>query len=183
MAGKGKGQPVSAQDAFDADVRHAMTRRRFLASLLRASSAALLLSSPVGCTTVRSGLERRRLGAAAPPFSSVQRDVIAKIIDGFNPPDTEIRQRLEREDPDYDLVEVWSEFAWAHGDEFLANMRTLVNFLDALPSLTRTFNTRWGPARFAFRRFSPDDANRYFLFLRDSNIRTLRNIFTGARFI
>jgi choline dehydrogenase-like flavoprotein len=175
---------VSAQEEFDADVRHAMSRRRFLAGLLRASSAAVLLSSPTGCTTVRSGFERRRLGAAAPPFTSVQQDVIAKIIDGFNPPDTEIRQRLQNEDPDYDLVEVWSEFAWAHGDEFLANMRTLVNFLDTLPTLTRTFNTRWGlPARFAFRRFHTDDANRYVLFLRDSNIRTLRNIFTGARFI
>ena len=175
---------MNAQEAFDADVTRAMTRRQFLGRLLQASSAALLLSSPMGCTAIRNRIERRRLGAAAPPFTSLQQDVIAKIIDGFNPPDTELRQQLEREDPDYDLVAVWSEFAWDHGDAFLVNMRTLIDFLDLLPTLTRTFNTRYGlPARFRFRRFHPDDANRYFLFLRDSNLRTLRNIFTGARFI
>jgi choline dehydrogenase-like flavoprotein len=109
---------------------------------------------------------------------------VARIIDGFNPPDTEIRQLLERDDPDYDLVDAYAAFAFAHGDEFVASMRTLIDFLNVLPTLTRTFSTRYGlPARLQFRRFHPDDANRYMLFLRDSSLRPLRNIFTGAKFI
>ena len=161
-----------------------MSRRQFLTRLARASSAAMLMSSPLGCGTVRGGIERLRLGDEAPILNSVQQEVVAKIIDGFNPPDTEIRQRLEKEDPDYDPVAAYAEFAWANGDEFLANMKFLIDFLNVLPTFTRTFSDRHGlPARLQLQRFHPDDANRYFLFLRDSNIRALRNIFTGAKFI
>ena len=109
---------------------------------------------------------------------------MAKIIDGFNPPDTEIRQRLAKEDPDYDPVDAYMKFAYASGDEFLANMKFLIDFVNVLPTLTRSFSNRYGlPARLQLRWFHPDDANRYFLFLRDSNIRALRNIFSGAKFI
>ena len=161
-----------------------MTRRQFLARLARASGAALLISSPLGCGTVRGRIERVRLGNAAPIFNSVQQEVVAKIIDGFNPPDTEIRRRLKEEDPDYDPVAAYAEFALASGDEFLADMKFLIDFVNVLPSLTRTFSNRYGlPARLQLRRFHPDDANRYFLFLRDSNIQALRNIFSGAKFI
>ena len=63
-------------------------------------------------------------------------------------------------------------------------MRFLIDFVNVLPTFTRTFSTRYGlPARLQLRCFHPDDANRYFLFLRDSNLRALRNIFTGAKFI
>ena len=175
---------MSAQERFDADVARAMTRRAFLARLARASSVAILASSSAGCGTVSRASERLRLGDAAPVFDPVQRQVVAKIIDGFNPPDTEIRLRLEEEDPEYDPVEVYAQFAWASGDEFLDDMKFLINFLNILPTFTRTFSTRHGlPARLQFRSFHPDDANRYFLFLRDSNIRALRNIFSGAKFI
>jgi choline dehydrogenase-like flavoprotein len=161
-----------------------MTRRQFLARLARASGAAILISSPLGCGTVRGRIERVRLGNAAPIFNSVQQEAVAKIIDGFTPPDTEIRRRLEEEDPDYDPVAAYAEFAWASGDEFLADMKFLIDFVNVLPTLTRTFSNRYGlPARLQLRRFHPDDANRYFLFLRDSNIRALRNIFSGAKFI
>jgi choline dehydrogenase-like flavoprotein len=161
-----------------------MSRRQFLARLARASGAAILVSSPLGCGSVAGRIERRRLGDAAPVFNSVQQEVVAKIIDGFNPPDTEIRQRLASEDPEFDPVAAFAEFAWASGDEFLGSMRFLIDFVNLLPSLTRTFSTRYGlPAPLELRRFHVDDANSYFLFLRDSNIRALRNIFTGARFI
>ena len=175
---------MNAQVSFDADVGRAMSRRQFLARLARASGAAMLMSSPLGCGTVRGGIERMRLGDAAPIFNSVQQEVVAKIIDGFNPPDTEIRRRLEQEDPDYDPVAAYAEFAWASGDEFLATMKFLIDFVNVLPTFTRTFSNRYGlPASLQLRRFHADDANRYFLFLRDSNIRALRNIFTGAKFI
>ena len=175
---------MSMQDSFDADVRRAMSRRQFLTRLARASGAAMLMTSPLGCGTVRGGLEHLRLGDKAPILNAVQREVVAKIIDGFNPPDTEIRKQLEKEDPDYDPVAVYAQFAWASGDEFLANMKFLIDFINVLPTLTRTFSNRYGlPERLQLRRFHPDDANRYFLFLRDSNIRALRNIFTGAKFI
>ena len=63
-------------------------------------------------------------------------------------------------------------------------MRFLIDFLNVLPTFTRTFATRYGlPARLSCRRVPSDDANRYFLFLRDSNLRALRNIFIGAKFI
>jgi len=175
---------VNGQTAFDRDLAQAMTRRQFLARLARASGAVVLVSSAAGCGTVRGRIERARLGDAAPVFNSVQQEVVAKIIDGFNPPDTEIRRRLERDDPDYDPVAAFAEFAWASGDEFVASMKFLIDFVNVLPSFTRTFSTRYGlPARLELRRFHPDDANRYFLFLRDSNVRALRNIFAGARFI
>ena len=175
---------MSAQESFDADVARAMSRRQFLARLARASSAAILVSSPLGCGTVRGRIERLRLGNAAPILDSVQRKVVAKIIDGFNPPDTEIRRRLEEEDPDYDPVAAYAQFAWASGDDFLGKMKFLIDFVDVLPTLTRTFSNRYGlPAWLQLRHFHPDDANRYFLFLRDSNIRALRNVFTGAKFI
>ncbi|HWN13908.1 MAG TPA: hypothetical protein VNU02_08605, partial [Candidatus Dormibacteraeota bacterium] len=175
---------MSAQASFDADVARAMSRRQFLARLARASGAAILMSSPLGCGTVRGRIERLRLGNAAPILTSVQQEVVAKIIDGFNPPDTEIRLRLEQEDPDYDPVAAYAEFAWASGDEFLGKMKFLIDFLNVLPTLTRTFSNRYGlPARLQLRRFHPDDANRYFLFLRDSSIRALRNVFSGAKFI
>ena len=174
---------MSAQQAFDADLERAMSRRQFLVRLARASSAAIVASSPLGCGTMRGRVQRRRLGDTV-IFTPVQEKIVAKIIDGFNPPDTEIRRRLKAEDPDYDLVEAYAEFAWAHGDEFLANMKFLIDFVNVLPTFTRTFSTRHGlPARFELRRFHPIDANRYFLFLRDSSLRPLRNIFTGARFI
>ena len=175
---------MTGQEFFDRGIARAMTRRQFLASLARASGAAILVPSTPGCGRVRGQVERLRLGGAAPIFNSVQREVVAKIVDGFNPPDTEIRRRLAREDPDFDPVAAYAEFAWASGDEFVANMRFLIDFINVLPSFTRTFSTGYGlPARLELRRFHPVDANRYFLFLRDSNIRALRNIFSGARFI
>lgn len=175
---------MSDQQAFDADITRAMSRRHFLARLARASSAAVLLSSPLGCGAVRGQVERLRLGDAAPIFNSVQQEVVAKIIDGFNPPDSELRRRLAREDPGYDLVDVYAQFAAAHGDEFLDNMKRLVDFVNVLPSFTRTFATRHGlPARLQLRYFHAEDAHQYFLFLRDSRLRPLRIIFTGARFV
>jgi hypothetical protein len=175
---------VTAQESFDADLGRAMSRRQFVARLARASSAAFLVSSPLGCGTVRGGIERLRRGDAAPILNSVQQEVVAKIIDGFNPPDTEIRRRLEQEDPDYDPVAAYAEFAWANGDEFLGNTKFLIDFVNVLPTLTRTFSNRYAlPARLQLRRFDPDDANRYFLFLRDSGIQALRNVFSGAKFI
>jgi choline dehydrogenase-like flavoprotein len=174
---------MNAQHAFDADVTSAMSRRQFLVRLARASSAALLVSSPLGCGTVRGRIQRRIVGDEV-IFTSIQEKIVAKIIDGFNPPDTELRKRLEDEDPDYDLVDAYAEFAWAHGDQFLAQMKVLIHFVNDLPTFTRTFATRHGlPARFQLRRFHPLDAQRYFLFLRDSQLRALRNIFSGARFI
>lgn len=175
---------MNGQGAFDRDLVRAMTRRQFLARLGRASAAAVLVSSPLGCGAVRGGIEREQLGEAAPVFNPVQREVVARIIDGFNPPDTEIRRRLAAEDPEYDLVAAYATFAWASGDEFLGSMRFLIDFINILPSFTRTFANRYGlPARLQLRRFHPDDANRYFLFLRDSRIRALRNVYTGAKFI
>jgi choline dehydrogenase-like flavoprotein len=175
---------MRAQQRFDADMARAMSRRAFLKQMVRASGAALALSSSPGCGTVGRGTERPL--AYGPPriFSPTQRDVVAKIIDGFNPPDTEIRQRLKKEDPDYDPVAVCAQFAWATGDEFLDQTKFLIDFLDILPTFTRNFSTRHGLLpRLLLRHFHPDDANRYFLFLRDSRIRALRNIFSGAKFI
>ena len=175
---------MNGQRSFDADVVRAMSRRQFLARLGRAAGAAALIASPAGCSIVRRGIERLELGEAAPVFGPVQREVIAKIVDGFNPPDTELRRRLAREDRGYDPVAAYSAFAFAHGDEFVSSMKLLLDFLNVLPTLTRTFSTRHHlPARLEFRRFHTDDANRYFLFLRDSSVRPLRNIFAGAKFI
>jgi choline dehydrogenase-like flavoprotein len=172
---------VKGQQAFDADIARAMSRRQFLARLGGAASAALVLS---GCGTVRGQVERLRLGDAAPVFNPVQREVVAKIVDGFNPPDSELRRRLKREDPEFDPVEAYGEFAAAHGDEFLSKMKVLVDFVNTLPGFTRTFATRHGlPARLQLRYFHVEDAHQYFLFLRDSSLRPLRTIFAGARFI
>ena len=79
------------QAAFDAVIMRAMSRRQFLSRLAGAAGAAVVLS---GCGTVRGQLERQRLGAAAPVFDPVQREIVAKIIDGFVPPDSELRRRL-----------------------------------------------------------------------------------------
>jgi choline dehydrogenase-like flavoprotein len=175
---------MNVQQRFDSDVARAMTRRAFLAQLLRASGAALAVSSSTACGVVRGGIERMRLGDAAPIFNPLQREVVAKIIDGFNPPDTEIRQRLRKEDPTYDPVAAYAEYAWATGDEFLDSMKVLVDFLNVLPTFTRTFSTRYHlPAHLQLRFFQTDDANAYFLFLRDSHLRTVRNIYSGAKFI
>jgi choline dehydrogenase-like flavoprotein len=177
---------MSAQQRFDADVARAMTRRAFLGNLTRASAAAILASSSSACRTVPGGIEPPPLGGAdaSSIFSPVQREIVAKIIDGFNPPDTEIRRSLKKEDPGYDPVAVYAQYAWATGDEFLDDMKFLIDFLNVLPTFTRNFSTRHGLLpRLLLRHFHPDDANRYFLFLRDSNIRALRNIFSGAKFI
>jgi choline dehydrogenase-like flavoprotein len=175
---------MSDQENFDADVVRAMSRRQFMARLGQAASAAILMSSPLGCGTVQGVIERAELGDKAPIFNPVQREVVAKIIDAFNPPDTEIRQRLKSEDPGYDPVTAYAEFAYASGEEFLSSMKFLIDFLNILPSLTRNFRGRYGlPANVQFRWFSTDDANRYVLFLRDSQLRPIRNIFSGAKFI
>jgi choline dehydrogenase-like flavoprotein len=179
---------VSAQELFDADLARAMSRRQFMARLGRAAGAAVLMSSPLGCGTVGGKVagvvERAHLGDAAPIFNPIQRRVIGKIIDGFNPPDTELRRRLREEDPDYDPVAAYAEFAFAHGDEFVSSMKFLFDFLDILPTFTRTFLTRHHlPAWLQLHLFHDDDANRYFLFLRDSRFRPLRNIYSGAKFV
>ena len=172
------------QSQFDADIARAMSRRQFLARLVRAAGAAVAIATPTGCGTVQAAIERAQLGDAAPLFDPVQREVVAKIIDGFNPPDTEIRRRLAAEDPSYDPVAAYAEFAFAHGDEFFSNMTFLIDFINVLPRFTRRFSTRHGlPVLRRFQYFHPDDANRYFLYLRDSNLRALRNIFSGAKFI
>jgi hypothetical protein len=174
---------VSVQEAFDADLRRAMSRRQFLTRLARASGAAILISSPLGCGKLQGGIARLAPDER-PPLNHLQRKVVAKIIDGFNPPDTELRTRLAEEDPDYDPVAAYMEFAYASGDDFLANMRFLIDFLNTLPTFTRTFSTRYHlPAHLQLRWFHADDVNRYFLFLRDSRLRALRNLFTGAKFI
>jgi len=175
---------VSAQQRFDADVARAMPRRAFLANLARASAAAILASSPTACAIVQSGVERPPLVGRDSDqiFTPAQRAIVAKIIDGFYPPDTEIRQRLKKEDPDYDPVAVYAQYAWATGDGFLKEMKFLIDFLNILPTFTLNFSTQHG-FHLRLRNFHPDDANRYFLFLRDSDIRTLRNIFSGAKFI
>ena len=172
---------MRGQAAFDAVITRAMSRRQFLGRLAGAAGAAVVLS---GCGTVRGQLERQRLGAAAPVFDPVQREIVAKIIDGFVPPDSELRRRLAKEDPEFDPVEAYGEFAAAHGDEFLSAMKLLVDFVNVLPGFTRTFATRHGlPARLQLRYFHAEDAHRYVLFLRDSSLRPLRTIFAGARFI
>src|SRR5262245_5126749 len=51
------GRPLSAQQAFDADVARAMSRRQFFVRLARASAAAILVSSPLGCGTMRGRVE------------------------------------------------------------------------------------------------------------------------------
>jgi hypothetical protein len=169
---------------FDAGAVRAMSRRQFLASLARASGAALLLSSPLGCGTGLRGIERVRPGEKVPILNPVQREVVAKIIDGFYPPDTELRQRLATEDPSYDPVAAYADYAWASGDRFLGETKFLIDFLDVLPTFTWIFSTSRGlPAHLYLRSFSSDDANRYFLFLRDSGIPALRTIFNGAKFI
>ncbi len=175
---------MKGQRAFDTELTRAMSRRQFLSRVVRASSVAVLASSPLSCGTLRGQIERQRLGDAAPVFHSVEREVVAKIIDGFNPPGTEIRRRLASEDPDYDLVDAYAQFAWAQGEEFLSNIKFLIDFLNVLPTFTRTFSTRHGlPARLQLRNFATEDATRYFLFLRDSELRAMRNIFSGAKFI
>jgi choline dehydrogenase-like flavoprotein len=176
---------MSAQDFFDTELRRAMSRRQFMTHLARAAGAAVVLSSPLaGCGSIQGGLENLSLGSVAPPFNSVQRAVIAKIIDGFNPPDTELRKRLAAEDPDYDPAAAFITFAHASGDKFQSDMEFLLNFLNILPTFTRTFSNRYGlPAPLELRWFSTDDANRYFLYLRESRFRALRNIFSGAKFI
>ena len=128
-----------AQERFDAEVTRAMSRRAFLSQIVRASGAALLLSSAPGCATVQNGTGRPGPGDASAVFSPSQREIVAKIIDGFNPPDTEIRQRLKKEDPGYDLVAVYAQYAWASGDEFLDQMKFLIDFINILPTFTPTF--------------------------------------------
>ncbi len=172
-----------SQRLFDEDLRLAMTRRSFLKSVAQASSAALVLTSPIGCGHIAGQVERQREGDAAPIFDPVQRAVVQRIIDGFAPPDTPIRRRFAEEDPEYDLVGAYADFAWAHGDQFLNSMKFLVDFLNVLPTFTPTFFTRYGLPTVRLRRLGPDDANRFFLHLRDSPGRALRNIFTGAKFI
>src|SRR5262249_4371958 len=56
--------------------------------------------------------------------------------------------------------------------------------INVLPSFTRRFATRHGlPAPLQLRHLDDLDANLYFLFLRDSALRPMRNIFSGAKFI
>ena len=94
------------------------------------------------------------------------------------------RQRLAQEDPGYDPVAAFSQFAFASGDEFVDSMSGLLDFLNILPTLTRTFSNRYGlPSWLQLRSFHHDDANRYFLYLRDSHLRPLRNVFSGAKYI
>jgi len=63
-------------------------------------------------------------------------------------------------------------------------MKLLINFLNVLPALTRTFSAHQSLLTpLQFRHLHADDANRYFLYLRDSGLRPLRNIFSGAKFI
>ena len=68
QAGSGGQRAVSLQESFDADLRRAMSRRQFLTRLARASGAAILISSPLGCGNA-AGRDRaaaaRRGGAAA----------------------------------------------------------------------------------------------------------------------
>jgi choline dehydrogenase-like flavoprotein len=63
-------------------------------------------------------------------------------------------------------------------------MAMLLDFLNILPTFTRTFSNRYGlPSWLLLQHFHHDDANRYFLYLRDSYLRPLRNIFSGAKYI
>ena len=79
---------------------------------------------------------------------------------------------------------VFAQYAWATGDEYVDQMKFLGDFLNILPTFTPTFCTRRGLLpRLLLRQFHPDDANRYFLFLRDSSFRALRNVFSGAKLI
>src|SRR4030095_5983735 len=111
---------VSLQESFDADLRRAMSRRQFLTRLARAAGAAILISSPLRCGKLQSGSAQVRCGEAAPPLNRLHRKVVAKIIDGFNPPDTEIRQRLAEEDPDLYPRAADLEFAYGAGRDLLA---------------------------------------------------------------
>src|SRR4030095_2427864 len=144
------------QRGFDADVARAMTRRDFLARLTRASAAAVLAA---GCGTAQSSLQPPKPDDPASIFDPVQREVVAKIIDGFNPPDTELRQRLKKDDPRYDPVAVYAQFAWDSGAEFVDEMTVLIYVLDMLPTCTLTFSTLRSSGR-RLRNFHPDDANR-----------------------
>jgi choline dehydrogenase-like flavoprotein len=133
---------------------------------------------------MQTSAERPAPGDPSSIFDPVQRAVVAKIIDGFNPPDTELRQRLTKEDPGYDPVAAYAQFAWDSGDEFLDEMKFLIDFVNILPSFTLSFRPLRSPLPATrLREFHPDDANRYFLYLRDSDLRALRNVFSGAKFI
>jgi hypothetical protein len=84
---------VNLRQSFDADVARAMSRRQFMTRLGQAAGAGMLLSALPGCGTVRGQIERLRLGDTAPILNPVQRQVVAKIIDGFNPPGVRLRLR------------------------------------------------------------------------------------------
>jgi hypothetical protein len=126
---------------------------------------AILVSSPLGCGTVRGRIERLRLGNAAPILDSVQRRVVAKIIDGFNPPTQRSgggsRKRIRlRPGRRLQAVRLGQRRRLPGQNEVPDRLR------QRLAHLTRTFSTATAfHAWLQLRTTStPMIANRYFLF-------------------
>jgi choline dehydrogenase-like flavoprotein len=174
---------MDGQEAFDRELDRALTRRGFLELLARASSTALLLqSSALGCAGM-GGPEPAPRSRNLRVFDETEAEIVAKIIDAFAPPEMELRRRLREEDPGFDPVATFEDFAYPRGDEFVADLKALLGFLDLLPTFAPLFFTQSGLPSFALRQLSAKDAGRFFLRLRDSRLRPLRSLFTGAKLI
>lgn len=152
-------------------------RREFLRFVGRAAAAAMAVQA------VRPAL-------AIPPTASdaarglltdLQAATLRKAIDALVPPDSELRQTLAADDPDYDFVIAFEDFCFHSGVPFADNAKLLLDFLDVMPTLMPLFFSTWGLPTFRLIRLSDDDAQRFFGRLRDSRLKALRSVFQGAK--
>jgi choline dehydrogenase-like flavoprotein len=174
---------MKEQDRFDRAIGAALSRRDFLTGLMRASAAAVALQA-TGCGVARVSPVKKAPGTRhLLVFTESDAAVIRKVIDGFVPPDLPIRKLLRDRDPDYDFVATFDGFVYPHGEAFADNMRTLVRFLESLPTFTPLFFSESGLPTFTLTGRTDADATRFFLHLRDSGFRALRSLFQGAKVI
>ena len=141
---------MSLQESFDADLRRAMSRRQFLTRLARASARPCCCPRPWAAGSCGAGssicvsARRRRRSTPCNRRSSPKSSTASIRPTPRSGSGSRRRIRTTIRSPPT------AEFAWASGDEFLANMRFLIDFVNILPTLTRTFSNRYGlPAHLA----------------------------------
>jgi len=157
-----------------------MDRREFLSLATRAAAAAVALRGAIAARPVAALLEplgESERGVLTPS----EAETLLKMIDAFVPADGELRRALAEGDPDYNLVASFESFVFESGEEFAENARTLLGFVNRLPTLMPFFFSSWGLPTFQLRELSDHDASRFFQRLRDSDLKALQSVFMGAK--
>lgn len=169
-----------------------LSRRQFVKLLSKLSLAALtVIKIPI---LSAQNIFYSKPGASCSYIESIlndkQKKIIEKIINGLTP--ANIRKAIQDDDPNYNVVDKFEQFAFPNGEEYIANIKFLIFGIDQLSFLCtkkRLVNSTEDEVFNFFTQILRDGKlqNWQLKILKSPLVpdprKTLRNIFMGLKII